>query len=322
MGSAAPEPPLPGARASSLRNRPAQSPRAGGVLLLVLCTMAILLSTTFLAAAVFRSRARLTRDTLHREAARDRLLVCVSNAVETLLADTNGVDHLGEPWAADLAEPPFRCRLQDESALLPLATADTNLLAAALAGARAAQAGAWGAEPPEGFAAHLAAWRDRGRAAHQGEDPPAFGFYADALRGLSGAEAAADALRAASTPYGTGPVNLNTVSPEVMEILLRGCGAPPEMAGAMAANLAFVRASGAVAADAGPRTLRRLLLDGGRPASDAEAKVLDAAAPLLGASSHLFRGRFECAHPAVAVEFVFDREAKRLLLWDESPLPR
>ena len=283
--------------------------------------MAIVLSTTFLAAAVFRSRFQLTRDTLRREAARDRLLLCVSNAVETLLADTNGVDHAREPWAADFAEPPFRCRLQDESARLPLATADTNLFAAALSSVPSSPGGGSGAESPVVVAARLAAWRESWCAAHQGESPPAFGFYADALASF-GAAGVVDALRVVATPYGTGPVNLNTISTEVMEIMLLGCGAPTDMAGAMTANLVAVRESGAVAADAGPRALRRLLLGGGRPATDAEAEILDAAAPLLGASSHLFRGRFECATPAVAVEFVFDREAKRFLLWDESPPPR
>ena len=127
---------------------PPRPPRAGGVLLLVLCVMAIILSTVFLAAATFRARARLTRDTLRREAVRDELLLCISNAVEVLLADTNAIDHLGEPWAAPLGAPPLRCVLTDENARLPLQTADTNLLAAALAGAPESSAGGSAATPP------------------------------------------------------------------------------------------------------------------------------------------------------------------------------
>ena len=302
MGSAAPHP----------------SPRAGGVLLLVLCVMAVVLSTTLLAASVFRSRLRLTRDTLRREAARDRLLLCVSNAVDTLLADTNGVDHVGEAWSADFGTPPLRCVLSDEGGLLPLRVAATNVLAEALS-AVPSLTGHSAAEPPAVVATRLASWRDRWRADHQDAAPPAFGFYADALAtfGGPGAESGAAALRALATPYGDGPVNLNTAPAAVVEALLRASGAAPDIAEAMSARLVAARAAGGVAADAGPRTLRRLLLGEGRVATDAEAAVLASVSPHFGASSHLFRGRFECASPAVALEFVYDREAHRFLLWDE-----
>ena len=287
--------------------------RTGGVLVLVLCTMALLLSTVFLAAATFRARLRLTRDTLRRETVRDELLLAVSNAVEILLADTNAIDHLGEPWAASLANPPLRCLLSDENALISLQLADTNLLAAALDGSGASLRGS-GAEPPSVVAARLISWRDNWRSNHNGEYPPAFGFWAAAI---GDNPAVAAHLKAVASPYAAGPVNLNTASPEVVAAVLRACGAEPATAAAMAANLAATRASGAVAGAIRRRTLATLLL-GGRPPSEEEARILDAAAPLLGTSTSLFRGHFSCPRPAVSIEFVYDRADGRFLLWDEQ----
>ena len=290
-----------------------QTPRDGGVLVLVLCVMAILLSTVFLAAATFRARLRLARDTLRREAVRDELLLAVSNAVEILLTDTNSIDHLGEPWAAPLATPPLRCLLSDENALIPLQMADTNLLAAVLEGEA-------GTEPPSVVAARLVAWRDSWRAGHQGEYPPAFDFWATALSGGAGAESPSvmtARLRAVASPYAAGPVNLNTASPDVVAAVLRACGADAAMAGAMAGNLAATRASGAVAGAILRRTLATLLL-GGRPPSEEESRILDAASPLFGTSTSLFHGYFSCPRPAVSIEFVYDRANGRFLLWEEQ----
>ena len=291
----------------SQRGAEKKSPRAAGVLILVLCVLAILLSTVFLAAATFRARLRLTRDTLRREAVRDELLLCVSNAVEILLADTNAVDHLGEPWATPLAKPPLRCLLSDENALIPLPMADTNLLAAALAGSS-------GAEPPPVVAARLVAWRDNWRAAHADAAPPAFGFWAAVVGDDPGV---AVRLRTVASPYAGGPVNLNTASPEVVAAVLRAAGAAPDMAAAMSATLAATRASGAVAGAIRRRTLATLLL-GGRPPTEEESRVLDAAAPLFGTSTSLFHGHFSSPRPAVSIEFVYDRATGHFLLWDED----
>ena len=298
--------------------------RAGATLLLVLGIVALALSTLVLAATTFHARLRLTRDTLRREEARDGLLACVSNAVALLLADTNGVDHLGESWAAPLAEPPLRAGLEDESARIPLAVAGTNLLAELLSPELAGDASGPfrpgdAGEGTSPLAASLAAWRDQWRSEHRGEDPPSLGFYLDALGPAGPAQAAS--LAALATPHGSGPVNLNTASPAVVALLLRACGAAPPLADEMAGRLAAARASGAVAVSPGRRTLAAFLIGPGRPPTDAEAAVLASAEPLFGTSSDLFRGRFECPAPAVSFTFVYDRSARRFLLWDESPAP-
>ena len=277
--------------------------------MLVICVMTVVLSTVLLAAATFRARVRLTYDTLRRETARDELLLCVSNAVEILLADTNAVDHLGESWAFPLGAPPLRCLLTDENARLPLQTADTNLLAEALGGVAVPSARV--------LASSLAAWRDGWRADHE-ETPPAFGFYAAALGDSEAAADAAARLRILASPYASGPINLNTAAPDVVAAVLRASGAAPDMAAAMAATLAATRDSGAVAGAVHRRALAALLLGPGRVPTEEETRVLMAAEHLFGVSTSLFRGRFSCPNPAVAIEFVYDRSEHRFLLWDES----
>lgn len=304
--------------------------RSGGVLLLVLGIVSLVLSTVVLATATFRARLRLTHDALRREETRDGLLVCVSNAIALLLADDNGVDHLGESWAAPLASPPLRGMLLDESARIPLATADTNLLAQLL-GTDSPIVGTDSSVfdsrvPSRVYAASsqaLVDWRSRWTSDHGGEAPPSLAFYLDALAAGDRLmhSALGDRLSAFGTPFGVGPVNLNTASPAVVAAVLRASGATADLADEMAAHLVDARASGAIAAASGRRTLAALLVGPGRPPTAAEAAVLAAAEPHFGCSSDLFRGRFESLSPAVALEFVYDRAARRFLLWDEGPVP-
>ena len=287
--------------------------KSGGVLLLVLGIMALVLSTALLAGVTFRARAKLTHDALRRESARDTLLLAVSNAVSLLAADTNGVDFLDEPWARPEtffpAASPFRGILADESARLPLAVADTNLVAAVLRqGADSAPAQC------QRYAEDLLRWRDDWKHDHEDAPPPSFAFYAEA--GAAN-PAFVERLRVCETPYGSGPVNVNTAPRELLEAVLAAAGADEGVAREMAKRAIEARAAGVVVPTVTRKSLSALFLGEGVLASTAEANVLSRAERILGASSDLFRGRFECLAPHVALEFVYDRAEKRFLLWAE-----
>ena len=288
--------------------------RSGGVLLLVLGIMALVLSTTLLASVAFRARAKLTHDALRRESARDTLLLAVSNAVFLLASDTNGVDFLDEPWAHPEtffpAESSFRGVLLDENARLPLAAADTNLVAAVLRqGSDAAPAQCLR------YAEDLLRWRDDWKAEHEDAQPPSFAFYAEA--GAAN-PVFVSRLRIGATPYGCGPVNVNTAPPELLEAVLVAAGADEGVALEMASRAVAARAVGVVVPTVTRTSLSALFLGEGVLASSAEANVLSRAERVFDASSDCFRGRFECVQPHVALEFVYDRGEKRFRHWTEE----
>lgn len=290
--------------------------RSGGVLLVVLGTVALVLSMVLLASVTFQARLALARDTMNRESARDTLLLAVSNAVDVLLADTNGVDSLDEAWADPETffpeRSPFRARLRDEGALLPLATADAAVLSAVF---RGAQEGL-GEGALAGQAEALVQWRDDWSQRHDGEAPPSFAFYANALEGRP---FLAERLRKCGTAFGRRGVNVNTAEPEVLEAVLIASGASEAGAREMTRTALAVRKSGVVVETVTRKTLAALFLGEGRMPTSEQAKVLSEAGGRLAASSERFRGRFECVKPFVAVEFVYDREAKRFVEWREEP---
>ena len=293
--------------------------RSGGVLLVVLGTMALVLSLVVTATVVFQSRLALANKSLRRESARDTLLLAVSNAVDVLLADTNGVDSLDEAWADPETffpgTSPFRARLSDEGARIPLATADASMLAALLDGVRD-EGEELSEEAIRGRAEELVRWRDGWKQEHSGEAPPAFAFYANAL---AGPPALAECLRRGGTAFGDGPVNVNTAAPEVLEAVLASAGASRPLAHEMVRNAQAARERGAVVETVTRRTLSALFLGEGAMPTSQQAEVLSRAGEMLGVSSELFRGRFECVKPFVAVEFVYDREGKRFVEWREEP---
>ena len=293
--------------------------RSGGVLLVVLGTMALVLSLVVTATVVFQSRLALANKSLRRESARDTLLMAVSNAVDVLLADTNGVDSLDETWAdSETFFPgasPFRAKISDEGARIPLATADASMLAALLGDVRD-EGVELSEEAIRGHAEALVQWRDGWKQEHSGEAPPSFAFYANAL---VGPPALAECLRRGGTAFGGGPVNVNTAAPEVLEAVLEAAGASKPLAREMVRNALAARERGAVVGTVTRRTLSALFLGEGAMPTSQQAEVLSQAGGMLGVSSGLFRGRFACANPVVEVEFVYDREAKRFVSWREGP---
>ncbi len=293
--------------------------RSGGVLLVVLGTMALVLSLVVTATVVFQSRLALANKSLRRESARDTLLLAVSNAVDVLLADTNGVDSLDEAWAdSETFFPgasPFSARISDEGARIPLATADASMLEALLGGVRD-EGVELSEEAIRGHAAALVQWRDGWKQEHGGEAPPSFAFYANAI---AGPPALAECLRRGGTAFGGGPVNVNTAAPEVLEAILEAAGASRPLAREMVRNALAARERGAVVGTVTRRTLTALFLGERAMPTSQQAEVLSRAGGMLGVSSGLFRGRFACANPVVEVEFVYDREAKRFVAWREEP---
>lgn len=288
--------------------------RSGGVLLLVLGVMTLVLSTVLLAAATMRSRIRATRDALAREKARDVLLYAISNAVDVLSADTNGVDYAGEEWSLSETffdpKSPYRARLLDTGAFVSLASVETNLLSSVLAGADERMT------PEQTFlyASDLLRWREEWREAHEGEAPPSFAFYADAG---AASPACVERLRAWGTPWGEEKMNVNTISPELLKAVLCSCGASESLAREMVDRAEGARAGGLVLEAVTRASLARLFLGEGVLATVAEARVFARAERLLGVRGNRFWGRVECLSPRVAIEFVYDREAKRFVAWRE-----
>ncbi len=291
--------------------------RKGGVLLLVLAVMSVVLSVALLAAATFHGRAALARDSLRREEARDTLLAAISNAVETVLADTNGVDHLAERWAVPDAffppDSPFRGELEDESARISLATADATLLEAVLARADVDPDGGTPGERRR-YAERLVALRDAWKADHGGEPPPSLAFYAEWGASFPNW---VKRMRTFTTPHKTGAVNVNTASQDVLRAVLTAAGAEADVADSMAWRAVHARNGGAVVGTVTRKTLAALFLGEGTLPTEQEGNVLARAERMLGVSSPLFRGRFRCERPRVAVEFVYDRSERAFRAWDE-----
>lgn len=291
--------------------------RSGGVLLLVLAVMAIVLSVVLLAAATFHGRATLARDSLSREEARDTLLTAVSNAVDLLLSDTNGVDHLAEKWAdSDAFFPtvsPYRGELEDESARISLATADAALLEAVLTRTDIDLDGGTPGERKR-YAETIVASRDAWMAEHDGAPPPSFAFYAEWGAMFPNW---VTRMREFATPCRTAAVNVNTAPQDVLRAVLMAAGAEADAADAMAWRAIQARSGGVTVGTVTRQTLSTLFLGEGTLPTEQEGNMLARAERMLGASSTLFRGWFRCARPAVSVRFVYDREARAFRAWSE-----
>jgi len=278
-------------------------PRRGGVLVIVLLSVALLTSLVLSAATAVRLRWKLADDSLRRAEARDAALSSIALAQYVLAADTNGIDHLDEPWADALQTAEIQ--LTDEESRIPLRDASSTLLTALftqLAGL------------PQRTAATLAestiAWR-----ANLPSPPAAFECYA-AVPGMD------DGILARLEPFitlhGLGKVNINTVDDSLLAVLLTAQGAAPETTAIFCAGLRRARRSGFTATETGPDALAAIFLGENRIPAPSEAAAIAAVAPLLDIRSTTFRGTArQNSDTAPGIEFLYDRTSGTFLRWVE-----
>ena len=323
--------------------------RSGASLVLVLVAVATLVSLALGAAALARDRLVRVDARLVRASLRDEAESALALALRALDADTNAVDHLGEPWArasADAASALDAGRdgvfvfVEDERArlgvpecgrpaLAALFARRAGLDAAAAAGAAAAvfealEALAPSNAPPPSAAPPSAVPGDpSGPQAPQNPHAPAAPrvlFAEEELLALPGAPV--EALRAAlpflSVRAGDA-LNVNTVGHDALVAAARARGASPGGAEGVWTRLEMARGRGDVFETTSQTEALKLLRgEGDVPTAD-ELAALQALSPALRVDSGRFRVRVLArrAGRTSSIECVYDRPAARFLRWVE-----
>ena len=308
---------------------PAHRRRAGASLVMVLAAVATVVSLALGAAALSRNLRLRTDARAGRAALRDQAESALARAAWAIDADTNLVDALSEPWAADSARAAAGLAaggdgvfvvVEDERARLGLPEAGARTLghllmrrstldeseamgdaAALLFGLRAAAAGAAGGRPEDGGTnAVLHAEEELLDLPHS---------HADAL---------AAALPLLSAHAGD-RINVNTVGHDVLVSVARGHGAAPGGAEGLWRRLERSRGRGEVFVSDDPAEALKLLQgEGDRPTAE-ELEALELVRPALRVDSGLFRITATARRGGVfaTVQCVYERGTGRFLRWTE-----
>lgn len=287
-----------------MRQGPDTATRRAGTLVLVLPVVALLTMLALSGAVTVRLRWAEADALMRRAEARDAARTRIAEALHALVADTNGVDALDEPWAAT-----GPLTLVDAESRIHLNNATPDVLAALLtqtAGLPAGQA--------EALAQSIVAWRG-----HQPAPPTALELFG-AVPGMNTDILARLAPHA--TVHGPGRVNVNTAGETVLRALLAGTGAPRDVQDRMVTAFRTARRAGRVCPTADPQTLAELFVGPRAIPDPATAQAIAAVAPLLGTESSAFGGLAigtpaDADHPRHAISFVYDRSARTFVRWVE-----
>ena len=313
--------------ASGRGPRAGRAGRDGASLVLVLCAAGVLLTRSRGAAAFAAARARRAEDALLRTALRDEAREAVFRAAEALCADTNGVDHAGEEWAAASAEAADAlarggdgvfATVSDETARLGFPACGEPAFAALLAVAGGAD------EAAARGAAHAVFLRrtELEEAAAATPGAATNGVFAAEEELLSvpveDPAALAKALPFVSVHSGA-RLNANTAPRETIVAAVLGAGGTRGAADGLWLRFEMARARGDVFETTGQAEALKLLRGDGDVPSAAELEALQLLQPLLRVESDLFRIAAVARRGRVAVraECVWDRAERRVLRWAE-----
>jgi type II secretory pathway component PulK len=221
-----------------------------------------------------------------------------------------------------------------EEGKINLNTSHTNLLTALFV-----TAGGLGDAEAQALCAALVAWRAEGdderltagkesgypaQTSTGGEVAPRSMAQVEDLLQIKGVDAALFArLRPFLTVHGAGLVNINAAAPAVIEVLGKAVAAP-ESGGAVVSlvrKLTGFREAGLAFEKAEYATMRAALEQFAALAGD-EGTVFTAMAAMLTVQSTAFSGTAfgngsSAGDPALQVDFVWDRQARRFVMWRE-----
>ena len=290
-------------------NAPAS--RSGAILVFMLVAVTLVIGVALLAGSTALSRSRLASDAVARAQLRAEAFSAAAMAAWAIDADTNGADHLLEPWAQGFRHGAAVATVADERARLRFpAGADRAL------GFLIAQASDGREEDAMGQARMLAAWwREtqtlRTNAVLRAEE--------ELLLAPSPDPSALAAALPSLTVLGDGRININTVSHDVFVALALGVGAEIGTAETLFARVVRSRRRGEWFASLGMADAHKLLMGEGDALSAKEIAALQAILPRLGVESGLFRitATAERAGTRRTVQCVYERGAGRIHRWME-----
>ncbi len=289
-------------------NAPAQS---GSVLVLIIVVVALTSGLALLSGGMIASRTRLATDARVRAELRNAAISAAAESAWMIDGDTNGVDHLREPWASARHLGPVRVEVTDETARLPFPGAGREALAALFA-----RVGGVAPRAAAVQAARLHAWWDQERAVSTNRVLVA----EEELLAVPGVDAALlKAVLPRLTVQVADGVNINTVGPDVWLALAAAAGGDAILAERLYARLLRVRERGEVIETLAPTALAARLAADGRRVEAAEVAVLQALAPRLRVESGVFRITATAVQDDVrrTVQAVYVRETARVARWVE-----
>ena len=290
-------------------NTPAS--RSGAILVFMLVAVALVVGVALMAGSAALSRSRLAADAIARAQLRAEAFSAAAMAAWAIDADTNGADHLLEPWAQGFRHGAAVATVSDERARLRFPAGADRALGFLLAKASTARE-----EDAMGQARLLDAWwREtlvlRTNAVLRAEEE---------LLLAPGADPAAVAAALPSlTVLGDGRININTVSHDVFVALALGAGAEIGTAETLFNRVLRSRRRGEWFASLGMTEAHKLLMGEGDALSAKEIAALQAILPRLGVESGFFRITATAQRAGVrrTVQCVYERGAGRIHRWME-----
>ena len=289
----------------------APTSRSGAILVFMLVAVALVTGVALLAGSAALSRSRIAADAVVRAQLRAEAFSAAAMAAWAIDADTNGADHLLEPWAQGFQHGDALAAIADEHARLRFPAGADRALGFLLAKASGARE-----EDAMGQARLLDAWwREtlvlRTNAVLRAEEE---------LLLAPGADPAALATALPSlTVLGDGRVNVNTVPHDVFVALALGAGAEIGTAETLFNRVLRSRRRGEWFASLGMAEAHKLLMGEGDALSAKEIAALQAILPRLGVESDLFRitATAERAGTRRTVQCVYERGSGRTHRWIE-----
>lgn len=285
--------------------------RSGSILIFMIVVVALVSSLALFSGSFIVSRSRLAADARVRMELRNAACSGAALAAWAIVSDTNGVDHLQEPWVADMAEGEAWVAMSDERARLPFPGAGREALAALIVSVSDADVKAAADQ-----AIRLYAWWDQARAALTNRVLIA----EEELLAAPGSDAV---LLAAVLPHlrvlGGDVVNVNTVGGEVWTALATGAGVGIDTSDDLYMRLIQSRRRGEWFESLDPGEVMQRLAGNGQGLSAAELAALQVVAPRLCVQSGFFRITARAERDGVrrTVQCVVERETGMIHRWLE-----
>lgn len=284
---------------------------AGSILVFMIVVVALVSSLALLSGSFAVSRSRLATDARVRAELRDAAYSAAAMAAWMIITDTNGVDHLQEPWAAEQIEGETRVIVSDERARLPFPDAGPDALRALIVSVSDVDQ-----KTASDQAIRLHTWwkracvvsTNRVLAAEEellsapGSDPVLLAAVLPCLRVLGG-----------------NVVNMNTVGGEVWTALAIGAGVEIDTAEDLYMRLLQSRQRGEWFKTLNPDEVLQRLTGNGQGLSAAELAALQVMASRLCVESGVFRITATAERDAVrrTVQCVIERETGVICRWME-----
>ena len=284
---------------------------AGSILVFMIVVVALVSSLALLSGSFVVSRSRLTADARVRAELRNAACSGAAMAAWMIVSDTNGVDHLQEPWATDMMEDEAQVVVSDERARLPFPGSEPAALSALIVSVTGVEL-----QTAADQAVRLHTWWDRARAASTNR-------VLAAEEELLFAPGSDPELLAAVLPHlrvlGGDVVNVNTVGGEVWTAMAIGTGVDIDTAEGLYMRLLQSRRRGEWFETLDPGEVLQRLTGNRQGLSAAELVALQRVAPRLCVESGVFRITATAERDGVrrAVQCIVERETGEIRRWLE-----